>query len=63
MNYLLRFVVSVLLLVLVLVGACVTRPAVLEELGLDVWQWPGATQSLDMEQHRKEGLDERMEAA
>jgi len=62
MSYLLRLAAAVIILGLVVFGACALRRDVLEELGLDVWHWPDWQLALEAQEQREEGLDQRLES-
>jgi hypothetical protein len=63
LSYLLRLAAFAILLGLLLAGAYAARPAILREVGLDVWEWPDAAQVLGSEEQRGDDLDGRMEGA
>ena len=63
MNHLLRLAVCASLLGLFALGAAALHPAVLAELGLDFWEWPGLQQALDGELQRGEELSQRVRVA
>jgi hypothetical protein len=62
MGYVLRFFACLSLLGLLAAGVCALRPAALTELGLDLWEWPGAKFLLDSEEQRRQELDHSLQA-
>jgi hypothetical protein len=61
-SHLLRIACCFSLLALIGAGCYISRPAVLEEMGLDFWELPKWQCQLDEEGKRDQGLSERMDA-
>jgi hypothetical protein len=63
MNQLLRMTFCASLLGLFYVGTCLLRPAVMEDLGLDVWEWPRLQRTLDNELERSQTLEKDLKGS